>query len=94
MKIEQVDEGHEGLFIASENDENMGYMTYVWEGDDCFAILETIVKPKFEGQGVAKALLNYVVDFARTNNKKIHAVCPYVVALFARSKAFDDVKAF
>lgn len=94
MEIKHIEKGHEGSFAAYEGEERIGHMDYVWEGDSQFGILHTLVEPAHEGKGVAGALLDYAANFARENNKKIHAVCPYVVAKFARSSAYDDVKAF
>lgn len=94
MEFKQVEKGREGLFMAHDGEHSMGYMSYVWEGkdNDLFAIRHTVVEPKYEGKGVASALLNHAVDFARKNNKKIRAVCPFVSAKFSKSDAYDDVK--
>ncbi len=44
------------------------------------------------GQGVARQLVDKLADFARDENLKIHATCPYIVSLFEKSTEYDDVK--
>ncbi|MDD7461860.1 MAG: GNAT family N-acetyltransferase [Prevotella sp.] len=93
MEIKKTEKGTEGLIVGYDGDEQMGYISYVWESEEVMNIQHTIVDPKHEGKGVASALLNYAVDFARQNNKKIQTSCSFVQAKFNRSGAYDDVKA-
>ena len=66
-------------------------MEYEWDDKERFAITHTLVEKAYEGRGVARALLDETVAYARQNHKKIRAVCRYVVAQFARHSAYDDV---
>jgi predicted GNAT family acetyltransferase len=40
---------------------------------------------------VARSLLDAAVAWARQNNTKISATCPYVIGQFARDRSLDDV---
>jgi predicted GNAT family acetyltransferase len=40
------------------------------------------VVPKAEGKGIARKLLNEMVNYARRNNLKVIAFCPYVLSQF------------
>ena len=52
-------------------------------GND-LTVYHTEVLPKAEGRGLAKKLLSAMVDYARKNNLKVIALCPYVFAQFKR----------
>lgn len=93
MEIKRTEHGSKGLFEAFDGQERMGYMSYTWDSDEQMTIEHTVVDPAFGGRGVASKLLDYAADYARENHKKIHAVCSFVVAKFAKSSAYDDVKA-
>ena len=93
MEIKRIEQGSEGIFEAFDGQERMGYMSYTWDSDEQMAIEHTVVDPAFGGRGVASKLLDYAADYARENHKKIRAVCSFVVAKFAKSSAYDDVKA-
>ncbi len=92
MEIKHTNNQENGIFEAFDNGKRIGYLSYEWESDSVFAIMHTVVDPEYRGQGIAKALLDAAVDFARENCHKIRPVCPYVEKMFARIK-FDDVKA-
>ena len=69
----------------------------VFYGADCLpykdierTIHYPIVEPAFQGKGIAKALLDAAVAYARENGLKIHAVCSYVVRQFEKPE-YDDV---
>ena len=80
-----------GPFFNSPNHENYGYIEHEWQGD-VMAITHTVVAPAHQGKGIAKMLLDEVARYARLHQKKLRAVCPYVVKMFARYAAYDDVK--
>ena len=80
-----------GRFFISENHENYGHIDYEWQGD-VMAITHTVVAPAHQGKGIAKMLLDEVARYARLHQRKLRAVCPYVVKMFARDAAYDDVK--
>jgi len=45
------------------------------------------------GQGIARQLLDTLVEFAREKQLKIVPTCSYVEVMFRRDKSFVDVKA-
>ena len=93
MEITHKNGTENGFFVAEEDGKRMGYLSYEWASDTVFAIMHTVVEEAFRGQGVAPALLNSAVSFARENGYKIRPVCPYVEKVFQRDSSFDDVKA-
>lgn len=93
MQIKQENHATEGHFVALENGCEIGHIDYEWEDEQCFAITHTVVEKAYEGRGIARALLEEAVAFARREKKKIRAVCSYVVIQFERHSDYDDVNA-
>ena len=65
-------EGH-GLFYIDENNEQIAKMI-IGIYDNELTVYHTEVLPKAEGKGLAKELLNAMVDYARDNKLKVIAL--------------------
>ena len=92
MTITHTNNERQGEFVAFEGEERVGYISYEWVDNNCFAILHTVVSPEHKGKGIGKILLDAAADYARKNNKKIKDVCSFVTVQFARSDKYNDVK--
>src|SRR4030095_104741 len=79
----QVNDKGRGKFFIEENGEQLGEMEIAVTGKNLIAY-HTEVLPKAEGKGLAKQLLTAMVDYARSKNLKVIALCPYVFAQFKR----------
>ena len=77
------DEKKHGHFYISENNERIAGMQVGISGNH-LTVYHTEVSPNNEGKGLAKKLLSAMVDYARKNNLKVIALCPYVLAQFKR----------
>ncbi|MGP1469113.1 MAG: GNAT family N-acetyltransferase [Hoylesella shahii] len=93
MTITHTNNERQGEFVAFEGDERVGYISYEWVDNNCFAILHTVVSPEHKGKGIAKILLDAAADYARKHNKKIKDVCSFVSVQFERNDKYKDVKA-
>lgn len=93
MTITHTNNERQGEFVAFEGEERVGYISYEWVDNNCFAILHTVVSPEHKGKGIAKILLDAAADYARKHNKKIKDVCSFVSVQFERSDKYNDVKA-
>lgn len=82
-----------GFFFAEEDGSRIGYMSYEWNGQDTFAVTHTVVDEAFRGRGVAKALLDAAVAYARGSGCKIVPLCSYVGKVFLHDASYNDVKA-
>lgn len=91
MEINHRKEENKGAFIATENGEKAGEMTYSKAGDTLIIIDHTEVDPTFGGQGVGKKMVLAAVDFARENNIKILPLCPFAKAAFDKDSTIQDV---
>ena len=54
-------------------------------------IVHTGVRPAFEGQGIARKLLNKVVEQARLKNMKIVPICSYAKKVMENKEEYKDV---
>lgn len=93
MTITHTNNERQGEFVAFEGEERVGYISYEWVDNNCFAILHTVVLPEHKGKGIAKILLDAAADYARKHNKKIKDVCSFVTVQFQRNGKYNDVKA-
>lgn len=93
MTITHTNNERQGEFVAFEGEERVGYISYEWVDNNCFAILHTVVSPEHKGKGIAQILLDAAADYARKHNKKIKDVCSFVTVQFERNDKYKDVKA-
>ena len=93
MTITHTNNERQGEFVAFEGEERVGYISYEWVDNNCFAILHTVVSPEHKGKGIAKILLDAAAAYARKHNKKIKDVCSFVTVQFERNDKYNDVKA-
>ncbi len=67
----------------------VGYCQF-YEQDGKWVINHTVVDPSMKGQGVARKLLDAVLEQARLQNKKIVAECSYVAHVFDKVPELKD----
>ena len=90
VKLE-LDENKKGRFYNLDNLEEIARHEVHIAGNILLAI-HTEVNPGHEGKGLAKKLFLEMVNYARQNQLKIKAFCPYVQAQFKKSpEAYADV---
>jgi predicted GNAT family acetyltransferase len=79
----KLNDNGRGAFVIEEGIERLAEMEIGIVGDN-LTVFHTEVDDKLKGQGVASQLLAAMVAYARKNNKKVIALCPYVSAQFQR----------
>src|SRR5688572_28873779 len=72
-----------GAFVSEGEGERLAEMAIAISGDN-LTVFHTHVNDRLQGKGVASELLSTMVAYARSNNKKVIALCPYVSAQFQR----------
>lgn len=81
---EELDNRH-GRYVARiEGIDAEGEITFTHRGPGVISADHTGVPDAMGGKGVAKALLEFMLDDARANGFRIVPVCPYVFAQYAR----------
>ena len=83
-KIEfELNKKGRGAFYIMDGDERIGETLLSISGKE-MTVYHTEVAPEAEGKGLAKQMLKEMVAYARKNNLKVIALCPYVHAQFTR----------
>ena len=75
--------------VALFNGQEIGECDYRWQ-DDKWAILHTYVSPDFGGRGIAKMLVNKLVEKAREEGVKLLPICSYAKKLMEKEE-YQDV---
>lgn len=66
-------------------------MTYVPAGTNRIIIDHTEVDEGLSGQGVGSELVKAAVEYARENDIKIHATCPFAKNILNKTESYIDV---
>ena len=86
-----LDEKGDGDFFISETEQKIATMQIGIHGNE-LTVYHTEVSETHEGKGLAKKMMLTMVDYARKNNLKVFALCPYVFAQFKRHpEEFADI---
>lgn len=88
---DETDARH-GRYVAKiEGIDAEGEITFTHRGPKVISADHTGVPDAMGGKGVAKALLNFMLDDAKANGFRIIPVCPYVRAQYARHAEWSDL---
>lgn len=92
MQFQHIDNTDKGeFFLENEQGQRIAEISYVWRDAHKIVADHTWVDDSLRGQGVARQLLDTLVDFAREKQLKIIPTCSYVEVMFRREKSFADV---
>lgn len=92
MQFQHIDNSNKGeFFLDNEQGQRIAEISYVWRGEDKIIADHTWVDDSLRGQGMARQLLDTLVDFAREKQLKIVPTCSYVDVMFKREPSFADV---
>lgn len=78
-------------FILTTSQGTIGEITYSMVDVDTWAIDHTFVAAPYRGGNLARQLLDFVVEEARKNGRKIIPSCSYALAQFKRNPEYADV---
>lgn len=86
-----LNEKQQGAFVIMDGEQQLAEMVLAIT-DQELVVYHTEVAPEAEGQGLAKQLLDSMVEYARQNHFKVVPLCPYVHAQFKRhASAYQDI---
>jgi predicted GNAT family acetyltransferase len=84
--------GGEATFTAFFEGEKAGFVNCEYdEKSKVLTLKHTVTLPPFRGKGIARAMIDYAVGFARKNGMKIIPVCSYAQAVFEKEPSYSDV---
>jgi len=78
-----LNNGKRGSFYIEENNQKAGEMV-VGISESALTVYHTEVIPEMEGKGLAKQMLDEMVDYARKYNLQVVPLCEYVHVQFKR----------
>ena len=83
---------HDGVFFIMRGTDRVGELTYRMLGGAA-VVDHTWVSPQLRGARLAPMLVEAVVQWARSENRKISPACSYVRSVMDRTPAYADVRA-
>ena len=87
----EVKHGNNKFYVGDSEAQPDAEMTYVPTGEDKIIIDHTGVGESMQGQGVGKQLVEAGVNWARENNVKILATCPFAKKVLEETPEYHDV---
>ncbi|MBA8760579.1 GNAT family N-acetyltransferase [Staphylococcus coagulans] len=87
----EIKHGDNKFYVGEDENHLQALMTYVPVGNSRIIIDHTEVGEELKGQGVGKQLVQTAVDYARENNIKIHATCPFAKSVLEKTTEYHDV---
>ena len=76
--------------LAYEDDKEAGECQFEIR-DDKWYIFHTGVRPEFGGQGIARMLVEKIIEEARKRNVKIVPICSYASKMMIGNDKYKDV---
>lgn len=81
------------IYAQDENGTLLAEITFPDRSETTVCIDHTFVDPSLRGQGIGGALIEKVIGYAKANNKKISAECPYAVGWLEKHPEYTDLMA-
>ncbi|MFV5492027.1 GNAT family N-acetyltransferase [Acinetobacter sp. ASP199] len=89
--IKHQDSKRGGVFYMEDQGQRVAEITYQWREPDTIVADHTWVSHALRGKGVARKMLDILVEFARQKQLKIIPQCSYVHVMFKRDRNLHDV---
>lgn len=92
LTITKEDGDRRGRYVAVlDGIDAEGEITFTHRGDGVISADHTGVPDEMGGKGVAKALLDFMLDDARENGFRIVPICPFVRKQYQRHPEWSDL---
>jgi len=88
-----IQQGSKSFYIGESEDKSLAEIVFDYSGEDIISIEHTNVSDTLRGQNVGRQLLQKIVEWVRTENKKIVPHCPFAKAALIKNKEYADVLA-
>lgn len=94
MQFQYQDDGQKGEFFSYDaTGKSIAEIGYIWRDKHLIVAHHTWVDHSLRGRGIARQLLEVLVEFAREKQLKIIPTCSYVEQMFRRDPRLADVAA-
>lgn len=87
MKIEKENGRH---YIQDDSGKSIGEITYSENDANTITIEHTYVNENHRGEGVARKLVDSIVQEMKLEDKKIIPACKYAAAIFERVPSYKE----
>ena len=91
MEIKEEKKEKKGEFYIEENGKRIAKIQFFDSGEGTITVYHTEVDPSLRGKGIGEDLVERVVGYARDNNLRIVASCPYAKKLIERDPGLSSV---
>lgn len=89
--MEAIKKDNNKFYIGEDVENPLAEITFVPTGEDKITIDHTYVSESLRGQKIGLQLIDKVAEYARTENKKIIALCPYAKKVMTQSEEYKDI---
>ena len=79
--------------VARKDGVELGYMTIIYVDDEGLIVEHTLVHEENRVRGVARAMFDHVVGWARRDRLYVVPLCPFVLSRFEKQPDTSDVRA-
>lgn len=91
--MNEIKKGTNQFFIGETEAEAIAKVTYKNKDESTIIVDHTFVSEELRGQGIAGKLYDAIIDFARTEDKKIVPECSYIQVKMKRHTEDQDLLA-
>ncbi|WP_413487070.1 GNAT family N-acetyltransferase [Staphylococcus pasteuri] len=88
---EEIKQGTNKFYVGEDENDPKAVITFKTADNNEIDIDHTGVSDELGGQGLGKKLVYQVVDYARKNNLKIIASCPFAKYVLEKDDSVQDV---
>ncbi len=85
-----VKKGNKSFYVGDSESASLAEMIFSTD-KNIVTIEHTFVSDELRGQGAGRQLLQKLIAWARAENKKIVAVCPFAKKEITKSQEYNDV---
>jgi predicted GNAT family acetyltransferase len=86
----EIKKGNNCFYVGESEEKREAIITFYYDNTKTLVIDHTYVDEKFRGQGLARELVNAVVDYARREKLVIRPLCSYARKVLQENQ-YDDV---
>ncbi|MDH9161937.1 N-acetyltransferase [Staphylococcus succinus] len=87
----EIKQGTNKFYIGDDENNPQAEITFQSQDDNQIDINHTGVPDELGGQGIGSSLVKSVVDYARDNDLKVVASCPFAKSVIEKNPEYQDV---